>query len=289
MHEVNRVLGVAKGDFFSLLYPMINEQIFKHGNNSDSRNGNTVEYLNWKTEILSPRYRCVGGNNRDMNIFFLLAEAMWIWTGRRDVGFLDMFNSNMKQFSDDGKVFHAPYGFRMRHFGRHSDSNEFDYDTDQFEEAIKMLMKDPETRRCVIQIWNADLDLNTDSKDLPCNDLVMLQQRGGKLHMTINNRSNDLHWGLPTNVFQFSFILECLCACLDMKMGTQTHNSKSLHIYLNSMSSKIAERMLKAEETHLYEGAVRPLPFDFKFNDEPMNETYPLTRLHQVDITFKTH
>ena len=71
-----------------------------------------------------------------------------------------------------------------------------------------------------MSIWNTDFDLGTQTKDIPCNDLVMLKIRNGKMVTTIQNRSNDLHLGLPTNVFQFSFLTEMMAGCLGIELGT---------------------------------------------------------------------
>src|SRR5690606_39271094 len=145
---------------------------------------------------------------------------LWIWAGRKDVAFLLPFNKRIAEFSDDGKVFHAPYGWRLRKWGLSTseepvevtDSNKHAIQfIDQIKTSIQMISDDEITRRAVMSIWNPDFDLNHNGLDLPCNDLVELIVRDGKLNMTIANRSNDLHWGLPTNVFQFSWILE-LCS-----------------------------------------------------------------------------
>jgi hypothetical protein len=70
----------------------------------------------------------------------------------------------------------------------------------------------------------------------------MLKIRDGKLITTIGNRSNDLHWGLPTNIFQFSFLTELMAASLGVELGTQTHNSQSLHIYeWNDIATKMLD------------------------------------------------
>jgi thymidylate synthase len=230
---------------FSETYPFINKYVIENGDSVESRNGDTREIIDFKTTLTNPYKRCVGNNSRDINIFFLLAEAIWIFRGEKDVEFLDIFNSNMKNYSDDGKTFHAPYGFRLRHHGVSSfdrtlptspENNghaveQSNNGVDQILQTLKDLHKDSETRRAVMQIWNADLDLGTSSKDLPCNDMVFIKIRNGKLRTTISNRSNDLHWGLPTNVFQFSFLTEIMSNILGLELGTQTHNSQSLHIY----------------------------------------------------------
>lgn len=230
-------LGVVSCESFSEVYPEINKYIVENREWETCRDGNVKEILDFKTIIKNPYRRVVGGYNRNINPFFLLAEAMWIFTGRKDVRFLSMFNKNMEKFSDDGKVFHAPYGFRLRHWGVRSEDKFCEENLhaaqgyDQIADAIRIFDNNPNTRQVVLSIWNPDLDLGTKTKDIPCNDIIMMKIRNGKLITTVQNRSNDLHWGLPTNIFQFSFMTEIISACLGIELGTQTHNSQSLHIY----------------------------------------------------------
>ncbi len=284
-------------DNFSFHYPFLNKHIIENADFVPSRYGDTREVLDFKMSTTNPYKRCVGNNGRDINIFFLLAEAMWIFRGEKDVKFLEIFNSKMKTFSDDGKVFHAPYGFRLRHFGMSSgdsientitEENQHAIEQDQLErdqvrKAILMLKKNPADRRVVMQIWNAELDLGTDSKDIPCNDLVMLKVRDEKLITTIANRSNDLHWGLTTNLFQFSFISEVIGKILGYKMGKQTHNSQSLHVYLDNPSTFDMYdniQITAGKFTDLYDKAV---PFEMDFN---FNSTDPELRLREIDEIF---
>jgi thymidylate synthase len=274
---------------FSKAYPLINNHLMDNGSSVSSRYGHTKEILNFKTEITNPYKRCVGGYERDVNIFFLMAEALWIFAGQKDVEFLTIFNKRMTEFSDDGKNFHSPYGFRLRHFGVSSDSkvNEdssihSNQGIDQIETAIRMFSKNNEDRRVAMEIWDAHLDLETVSKDIPCNDLILMKIREDLLHTTVENRSNDLHWGLPTNVYQFSFISEMIASCLGVKLGTQTHNSQSLHFYLEN---PIAMNLYENHKLALGQGGLNydlydysySLPFEFKFkSDEPVSRLYEL-------------
>lgn len=240
-------MGIACCKTFSKVYPYINKYIMERCEWQNSRDGKVKELLDFKTQITNPYRRCVGGGGRNINIFFLLAEAMWIATGRKDVDFLTMFNKQMAAYSDDGKVFHAPYGYRLRHWGVASEE-EFANERvenkgfDQVANAVRLLAENPQTRQVVMEIWNPMFDLGHVTKDLPCNDIVMLKIRDGKLITTIGNRSNDLHWGLPTNIFQFSFLTELMAASLGVELGTQTHNSQSLHIYeWNDIATKMLD------------------------------------------------
>jgi thymidylate synthase len=275
-------LGAVKTDTFSRVYPEINRFILSK-DKQNSRNGAVKEILNFKTQITNPYNRCVGGWKRNINPFFLLAEAAWIFTGQKDVGFLKKFNSNISYFSDDGYVFHAPYGYRLRHWGIRSEDIYTEENIhasqgyDQIEEIITILSKNKDSRQAVVSIWNPDLDLNAKSKDIPCNDMIMFKIRDGKLHTTIQNRSNDLHWGLPTNIFQFSFLSECIASCLDIELGTQTHNSQSLHIYdWSDIAVKMNEEYYKTG-CDLYDVAfANKIDFNFKSKN-------PLNRLFEID------
>jgi len=285
MNNVDFVVKAASVDNFMDIYPDLNERILAKGDSVSSRNGPVKEQLNWKVELHNPIKRCVGGYDRDVNIFFLLAEALWIWGGRKDVQFLKFFNSNMAGFSDDGVNFHAPYGFRLRHYGKSSiepiGGEEqmhsvylSKYGIDQIATVIDLLHTQPDTRRAVMSIWNPTLDL-TNSKDIPCNDLVMLQISDNKLHMTIANRSNDLHWGLPTNVFQFSWILELMSISLGVEVGTQTHNSKSLHLYTEN---EIPRRMNNSLNNYRIYNLVNESKMDIH-----IESSKPLERIEILD------
>ena len=251
---------------------MLSRSVTEKGEVVQSRNGTTSELLDFKTTLLNPYKRCIGVASRDINIFFLLAEAIWIILGKRDVAFLDIFNKNLKSYSDDGRFFYAPYGWRLRKYGLNSmivpdDSNKHHFNDylDQIIIGLSMLQNDPYDRRVVFSIWNPELDLGMKSKDLPCNDMIMLKIRGNKLYTTIQNRSNDLHWGLTTNIFQFSFLTECLSLCLDVKLGTQTHNSQSLHVYHTSEHYSIYDREPK---DNLYDFcSEKHIDFNFDAND----------------------
>lgn len=294
--DMNKVFipdaGVVRVDTFSDMYPLVNYYIFTQKEYEESRDGKVKEMLDMKTTLLNPYRRCVGGCERDINIFFLLAEAMWIALGRKDVAFLTLFNKKMSDFSDDGKTFHAPYGYRLRHFGIRTEDSFVDDNLnaskgyDQVIDAIKIFTENPNSRQVVMSIWNPNFDLGYKTKDIPCNDMVMLKIRNGKLITTIQNRSNDLHWGLPTNIFQFSFLTELMAGALGVELGTQTHNSQSLHIYeWNDIASKMSETFAKKRKGEdgiilsMYdESEAQERRMDFNFSHE-----IPANRFREIE------
>ena len=95
MTVIGKGINTAALEYFNQGYPEINKLVYLHGDKQESRVGLTTEILNFKTYISNPINRLVGGYKRNMNVFFLLAEAIWILNGRRDVEFLSIFNSRM--------------------------------------------------------------------------------------------------------------------------------------------------------------------------------------------------
>lgn len=173
-------------------------------------------------EFRAPWERVLFDAQRNANPFFHLVEALWMLAGRNDVKFLEEFNSNMKLFSDDGVTFNAAYGFRWReHFG-----------IDQIDFICRILRDNPQDRRAVIAMWDANTDIFGRSKDHPCNTQIMCRIVNGALDFTITNRSNDLVWGLcGANAVHMSFLQEFMAASIGVAVGKWYHLTNNLHVY----------------------------------------------------------
>ena len=192
----------------------------------DSRNGKVLTlYSPISVTFLAPWERFVMHPVRRSNVAFLVMEGLWMLAGRRDVFWISRFNEQMKAYSDNEDTFHGAYGHRLRSCGR-----------DQLSECAAMLKLDPTTRRAVAQIWDADSDLGSISKDIPCNDLIMFRVMEGRvLDMTVCNRSNDLVWGMcGANAAHFSMIHEYVAAKAGLVQGRWTQFSNNLHMYLDT-------------------------------------------------------
>lgn len=191
----------------------------------DSRNGPTLELpYTFTTRYRRPWARVIQSPQRKENPFFHLMESLWIISGRNDLEFLVKYLPRMKEFSDDGKTLHGAYGYRLRH------------GQDQLVEVINRLNLEPTARQVVLQIWDAKRDLNTYSKDTPCNDLIMFRWRPQTgLDMTVCNRSNDMLWGAyGANAVHFSFLHEYVALCTGLHIGSYYQVSQAMHVYTES-------------------------------------------------------
>lgn len=215
------------------------------------RDRETKELLNAVTEVRDPSAHCILIPQRHWNPWLALSEFLWIMAGRDDLAALKPYNQHIGDYSDDGVHLYGAYGPRIYH---------------QVDDLVERLRKDPSDRRAVLQIWDAKSfegvrywdamgvgvtpvnDLVANTKDPPCNNLVYFKLRQNKLHMTVMCRSNDLHWGLyAVNLPTFGLLQEYIASRLGCDLGTQTHMSNSLHVYLDDRRARaITDRMLSS-------------------------------------------
>lgn len=197
-----------------------------------TRGRETREILNVLTVINNPKQMCVLIPERKWNPWLALSESLWVLAGKNTIDELVPYNKYITDYSDDGKTLYGAYGYRI---------------ADQLAPLVNRLQNDPGDRRAVLSIWHP-VDLIAPTKDPPCNDMVMFKLRDGKLHMTVINRSNDIHWGLyAVNIPEFAMLQLCIAAVLGVQVGTQTHLSNSLHYYTDEPRAKsITARMLRS-------------------------------------------
>ena len=250
----------------SEIYVDIINAIIEKGHETSPRGMHTYELYRVQTVMKDPMKRLVLVPNRKINPFFLVAEALWILSGRADAKYITQFNKGLVNFLDkDSDYFHAPYGERIR---KHYYSEKFGgshltcsikaylYQIDQVAAVVETLRKDPDSRRAVICLWDPYMDTQ-ESNDIPCNDMVFFKIRENKLHMTVLNRSNDAILGFPvTNLFQFSMLMELIANLLEVDVGTYCQYSDSLHLYT---TQTIMEDVLAVKYPEWYRAPVLPM------------------------------
>jgi hypothetical protein len=243
----------------------------------DTRNGPAIRIPEpVLTTVTHPAERVLFCSERDANPIFHVLEALWMLAGRRDVEFLQMFNSRIGQYSDDGETFNAAYGHRMRHY----------FDTDQLLDVIEKLRSDPETRQAVVQLWSA-LDLSKKTLDKACNMSLVFEIQGDRLNMTVINRSNDAWYGYAgANIVHMTMIQEFVACALGVKLGLYRTFSTNLHIYteLYDASKLLVQPPASEFYDHYANGSVnaKPLiksenPYGFlgdceRFCQDPFND-----------------
>ena len=197
----------------------------------------------------SPWRRVLFSAVRDANPFFHLMEALWMMAGRDDADWISQFNGNIRNYAEDNGKFHGAYGFRWRGHFR----------TDQITAVIKLLRREPESRRAVIAMWDVIPDLNASRRDIPCNTHIYFKVRSGQLNMTVCCRSNDIIWGCyGANAVHFSILQEYIAAALEVKIGDYTQISDSWHYYVENPTWLKLKNGEKLDDVDYYREGATP-------------------------------
>ena len=277
---------MAEGDNPNDMYKDILSQVIEKGTDISPRDLATFEVRPATIIFLKPQERMLTCPGRHIHPFFQIMESIWIMGGRGDAKFITYYLENMRKYTDGQGMFHAPYGVRMRWHNRHRDQEFTMHVRDQFRDCFDSLMKDSQTRQAVMTFWNPSYDnYEVSTTDRPCNIAFQFIIRGGKLHFTVFNRSNDVNFGLfNTNVVQFSVMLEMMAMVLDIPVGTQTHMINSLHVY--DFQGPITERVMNNHFSFDIYNYVSPLPFTMdSFADDPHGKLRKLNG--ELDLFFE--
>ena len=148
------------------------------------------------------------------------------WYYSKSLSVYDMFNppAIWKTIASSEGLINSNYGWCLFHEDNHS----------QYESVKKHLLANPNTRQA-IAIYNRPsmhTDCSTDGmSDFICTNGVMYRQIDGKLHATVQMRSNDVVFGYKNDYAWQLHILNRLCNTLNLKRGNITWQVASLHIY----------------------------------------------------------
>jgi thymidylate synthase len=237
--------------------PMSIPMLKEHGVRRDSRNGPVlVMPTPVTTTYQRPEEKLLWWPERDVNVAFLVFEALWMLAGRNDVEPLTRYVKDFGKYSNDGKTLHGAYGYRWRrHFG-----------FDQLETAIGRLKHNAEDRRTVVAMWDPESDLAVDDviKDIPCNDAIAFQRgANGELNMDVFCRSNDMLFGAYfANAFHFAALLEYMALRIGCPVGVYRQISINFHAYeatFTEMVQGVADRV-KEGASDLYALDEMPVP-----------------------------
>ncbi len=197
------------------------EAVLRDGKAVSVRGEPTREVLGRGTLIDRPQERFPFLPERRGDPFALVAECLWVLAGRNDLDWLKHYLPRAGQFSDDGRVWRAGYGPRLRDW----------QGVDQLAEVYRLLKTDDTSRRAVMSLFDPASDFEA-SLDVPCNNWLSWLIRDGRLLLNVAIRSNDAMWGFSgINAFEWSVLQELLANWLEVEPGPTYFLASSFHVY----------------------------------------------------------
>ena len=138
---------------------------------------------------------------------------------------------------------------------------------DQVDYVLYLLNNDQASRRIMTNIFNHE-----DLKDMnlePCAYGTQWLVKEGKLHLILNQRSQDMLTANGWNTMQYAVLLHMFAQVAGLEVGTLTHNIGDCHIYDRHIP--LIEKLIQAQPMDVSPQLVINNPtknfYDFKVED----------------------
>lgn len=174
-------------------------------------------------------------------------------------------NDFAKQYGNLGPV----YGRQWRAFS----SGDGDA-VDQLQKVIDEIKINPDSRRLIVNSWNASL---IDKMALPpCHMMFQFYVQNGRLSCMLYQRSADIFLGVPFNIASYALLTMMIAKICHLEVGEFVHTIGDAHIYSNHMEQidKQLKRTPKALPRMIINGNQQKIE-DFEFEDFVLEDYNP--------------
>ena len=165
--------------------------------------------------------------NNSSTVLRAIDEILWIWQ-KKSNNIKDLNSHIWDQWADKDGTIGKAYGYQF--------SKKYNFKTkdgikqmDQVDYCLYLLKNDPASRRIVTNLFNHEelKDMNLE----PCAFGTQWLVKNGKLHLILNQRSQDMLAANGWNTMQYAALLHMFAQVSGLKPGTLTHNIGDCHIY----------------------------------------------------------
>ncbi len=199
---------------------------------------------------------------KKLHLKSIIHELLWFLKGDTNISYLKEHNVKIwDAWADENGDLGPVYGKQWRSWQTPSGES-----VDQIQYAVDLIKNNPDSRRIIINAWNAG-ELNQMALT-PCHCLFQFYVVNGKLSCLLYQRSADTFLGVPFNIASYALLTMMMAQVTGLEVGEFVHSFGDVHLYLDHLEK--AKLQLSRDE--------RPLPemkinkevdsiFDFKFED----------------------
>jgi thymidylate synthase len=216
------------GDDFNKIYLEVLEDLYRFPEfTSTNRKGEKLHEL-MNTQIVLKNIDNCYSICRNMSMTYLIGELLFYIKGENKLKNIIDYSKFWAKCSDDGENVNSCYGYYIWKRLTTTGNTQFEY-------CAQQLLKNPESKKAVITIYNG-VKHSKETNDNPCTMNLQFYIRKNKLYLTVNMRSNDIWYGLPYDLPFFVFLQKAMIGRLShiisgLTPGAYIHNAVSLHLY----------------------------------------------------------
>ena len=229
------------------------KEILEHGYSSVGTNVRTI----WEDDGSEANYISIVGvtnkydvakefpmitlRNNTNKVKKAIDELLWIWQ-KKSNNVNDLNSHIWDQWADEDGSIGKAYGYQMQKKYNFKIGSEI-RNIDQVDYVLELLRNNQSSRRIMTNIFDFE-----DLKDMnlePCAYGTQWLVKEGKLHLILNQRSQDMLAANGWNTMQYAALLHMFAQCSGLEVGTLTHNIGDCHIYDRHIP--LVEKLIKAE------------------------------------------
>ena len=203
--------------------------------------------------------------NNTKTVMNAIDEILWIWQ-KKSNNIKDLHSHIWDQWADKDGSLGKTYGYQLGKKYQFK-TKEGIKEMDQVDYVLYLLTHDQASRRIMTNMFNHEelKDMNLE----PCAYGTQWLVKDGKLHLILNQRSQDMLAANGWNTMQYAALLCMFAQVSGLEVGTLTHNIGDCHIYDRHIP--IIEQLIKAKSVDVTPKLVIKNPtknfYEFKVED----------------------
>lgn len=230
-------------DSFAELYKQLTIDLMQNPQYITSPRGMKIKEFCNATLVLNDPYSNIFRNDvRPTNLRYLAGELIWYFSTSNKLKDINKYSKFWDRIANKDGTINSAYGYLL--FSKLDNRYKCSW-----EWAVNSLLKDKDSRQAIIR-FNDSSHSDPTTQDFVCTLIGVFHIREDKLNLTINMRSNDIHFGLMYDLPFFTLLMQLMRLHLiqkypSLRLGKYVHFANSLHAYEKNFPE--LEQMTKCE------------------------------------------
>ena len=200
------------------------KHILNHGKPKSDRTGTgTISLFGYQMRFdLQEGFPLV--TTKKVHFKSIVHELIWFLSGSTNIKYLQDNKVRIwDEWADDKGNLGPVYGRQWRNQNG----------IDQIQAAINLIKSNPDSRRIIVNAWNA-YDL-PDMALAPCHTMFQFYVQDNKLSCQLYQRSADAFLGVPFNIASYALLTQMIAQVTNLGLGDFVHTIGDAHIYTNHL------------------------------------------------------